>query len=96
LIIENHDFQIVLPLYPRTRNRLKNIYDSLITKFFNNHKVTIDDPVSFFKLRFLEKYSNFSFTDSGGVQKESYFYNNQCIILRKETEWLEIGQTEMA
>ena len=96
LIIEKHDLQIVIPLHPRTRNRLKDIYDSLITKFFNNPKVTIVDPVSFFDMIILEKYSKFIITDSGGVQKEAYFFNKQCIILRKETEWIEIVQAGMA
>jgi UDP-GlcNAc3NAcA epimerase len=38
----------------------------------------------------LEKYCSLVITDSGGVQKESYFFKKPCVVLRKETEWTEL------
>jgi UDP-GlcNAc3NAcA epimerase len=38
----------------------------------------------------LEKNCRMIITDSGGVQKESHFFKKPCIVLRKETEWIEL------
>ena len=38
----------------------------------------------------LEKNCRMIVTDSGGVQKESHFFKKPCIVLRKETEWIEL------
>ena len=38
----------------------------------------------------LEKNCSMIITDSGGVQKESHFFRKPCIVLRKETEWIEL------
>ncbi len=53
-------------------------------------------PVSFLEMIMLEKHSSMIITDSGGVQKESYFYHKPCIILRPETEWVEIVENGSA
>jgi len=56
-------------------------------------------PVSFLEMTLLEKTSRIIITDSGGVQKESHFFRKPCIVLRKETEWVELvknGTTMLA
>lgn len=75
---------VVLPLHPRTKQRLA---DSGLEVSGNIH---IIEPASFFEIIRLEKNAAIVMTDSGGVQKEAFFYGTPCVILRPETEWVEI------
>ncbi len=79
--------RIVLPIHPRTRKHL----DGLSQKPHPN--IHILNPVSFFDMILLEKKAALIITDSGGVQKEAYFFRKPCIVLRPETEWVEILET---
>lgn len=76
---------IVFPIHPRTKNRIG--FERL--KRLDTNKIKIIEPVSYFDMLKLEGNANFIITDSGGVQKEAYFFNKICITLRKETEWVE-------
>ncbi|MDR2824172.1 MAG: UDP-N-acetyl glucosamine 2-epimerase, partial [Prevotellaceae bacterium] len=83
--------KIVLPLHPRTKKLLpENLSQSLYDKLLNNCNIQIVPPVSFFEIIALEKHSKLIMTDSGGLQKEAYFFKKPCVILRPETEWVEI------
>jgi UDP-GlcNAc3NAcA epimerase len=81
---------LVMPLHPRTlislKTRLKSLYDELMSC---SH-IKIIPPVSFLEMILLEKNCRMIITDSGGVQKESHFFKKPCIVLRKETEWIEL------
>ena len=91
------EYKIVLPIHPRTKNKLTGIDDrDLYDSIFNNENLLIIPPTSFLDMLALEKYSKMVITDSGGVQKEAYFFNKPCVILRPETEWLEILETGKA
>nr|NQU93786.1 UDP-N-acetylglucosamine 2-epimerase (non-hydrolyzing) [Bacteroidota bacterium] len=86
-----YDTEVILPLHPRTSKMLKtNLSDTLLKKTENNRLVKITGPVSFLDMIQLEKNAKLILTDSGGVQKESYFFRKPCIILRPQTEWIEI------
>ncbi|MGE5318123.1 MAG: UDP-N-acetylglucosamine 2-epimerase, partial [Chloroflexota bacterium] len=86
-----HDLQIVLPLHPRTAGLLqRNLDATLYQSISGNEKLKILQPVSFLDMTCLEKHSMMILTDSGGVQKEAYFFNKPCVIARTETEWVEI------
>lgn len=90
-IANEHCIKIVLPLHPRTRKMLpvaltQQNYDALT----NSEYVIITDPASFFDIIVLEKNARVVMTDSGGVQKEAFFYCTPSIILRPQTEWVEI------
>ena len=55
-----------------------------------SERIRIIEPASFFEIIRLEKNAAIVMTDSGGVQKEAFFYGTPCVILRPETEWVEI------
>lgn len=76
---------VVLPLHPRTKKRIEDL--SLRIADFS---LKVIAPASFFEIIRLEKNAAVVMTDSGGVQKEAFFYGTPCVILRPETEWVEI------
>ncbi len=80
----------LMPLHPRTiitlRSKLPDLYDELCD--YSGMKII--PPVSYLEMILLEKNCRMIITDSGGVQKESHFFRKPCIVLRKETEWVEL------
>lgn len=96
-ITEIHQLKIILPLHPRTSKMMEQLLDSkLLNKIQNSNLLTIIDPASFLDMIALEKNAELIITDSGGVQKEAYFFKKPCIILRPQTEWVEIVETKSA
>ncbi|PLX21664.1 MAG: UDP-N-acetylglucosamine 2-epimerase (non-hydrolyzing), partial [Salinivirgaceae bacterium] len=91
------NYKIVLPLHPRTLKMLEhNDNEGLYLKVKNESNLKIIPPVSFFDIIQLEQNAKMIVTDSGGVQKEAYFFQKPCIILRPQTEWVEILDTGLA
>jgi len=88
---------IVIPLHPRTSKLLdKNLNKELLSSVKANDNIKIIEPVSFLDMIALESNCKMIVTDSGGVQKEAYYFNKPCIILRSETEWVEIVEQSAA
>lgn len=88
---------LVLPLHPRTSKLLKtNLQEETYRAIVNHEKIKLIPPVSFLAMIALEKQAAMIITDSGGVQKEAYFFQKPCIILRPETEWKEIVEAGAA
>lgn len=80
------EMPVVLPLHPRTKKVLEaNQWANDFSDYF-----LIIEPVGYFDMLMLEKNSSLIFTDSGGVQKEAYFFEIPCLTLREETEWTEL------
>lgn len=79
---------VVWPLHPRTRAKLQKagLLEALASQ------VTLIDPLGYLDMVQLEKFAALIATDSGGVQKEAFFYQVPCITLRNETEWVELVQ----
>lgn len=90
-ISKQKDISIVLPLHPRTAKLLKqNLSPDLYARIKRQSKIHLIPPVSFLDMIALEKNAVLVMTDSGGVQKEAYYFEKPCIIMRTETEWVEI------
>jgi UDP-GlcNAc3NAcA epimerase len=74
---------VVLPLHPRTTKMLR-------TLAITPRRVTVIDPVGYFDMRYLLEHCRAVLTDSGGLQKEAFFFKKPCVTLRDETEWQEL------
>ena len=91
LEITERGYKIVLPLHPRTKKLLpQNLSEDDYRRITSNPDILIIPPVSFFEIIVLERHASLIMTDSGGLQKEAYFFRKPCLILRPETEWVEI------
>lgn len=75
---------LIFPIHPRTK---KVIVDHGFSKYLENLIITA--PLPFLDMIALQQDAIAVLTDSGGVQKEAFFYNTPCITLRDETEWSE-------
>jgi UDP-GlcNAc3NAcA epimerase len=83
--------KVVLPIHPRTAKLLeKNLSPDLFAAVKHNPDFLILPPASFLEMVTLEKHAQIIVTDSGGVQKEAFYFKKPCIILRAETEWVEL------
>lgn len=90
-ISEKNGLDVVLPLHPRTAKLLEtNLDPSLLKQVKANTKFKIIPPASFLEMIALEKNCKLVMTDSGGVQKEAFYFEKPCVILRPETEWVEL------
>jgi len=74
---------VVLPLHPRTKKMIEQYGFSL-------NGVKVLEPVGYFDMLKLLERCKAVFTDSGGVQKEAYFFGKRSLVLRDETEWVEL------
>jgi len=90
-ISEKENMEIVLPLHPRTSKLMEsNLSGDLYNKVKDSQWLKLIPPVSFLDMIVLESNCKLVMTDSGGVQKEAYFFKKPAVILRSETEWKEI------
>jgi UDP-GlcNAc3NAcA epimerase len=78
----NLELPVILPLHPRTRN--------FITSLGIQTRLKLIDPVGYFDMLALLENCKMVFTDSGGLQKEAYFFKKFCLTLRDQTEWTEL------
>lgn len=78
----HRDTRVLLPLHPRTKAKLKAAGIKL--------QVDLIDPVGYFEMIEILKHSSLVITDSGGLQKEAFFFGKNCVTLRDQTEWTEL------
>ena len=97
LIEISNEIPVVLPLHPRTLKSIVNEFEEeMLDKMEEASNLIIAEPLSFLEMTYLEQHAKMIITDSGGVQKEAYFFEKPSIILRPETEWVEIVTTGAA
>ncbi len=77
--------KVVIPLHPRTKAKL-----DLIDFNISDSNIDFISPVSYLEMIYLLKNCRMVMTDSGGLQKEAYFFKKHCITMRDETEWVEL------
>ena len=86
-LLEAVPVPVVLPLHPRTAERLRS--SGLLTRLQEAPRVTLTEPLGYFELTALLCNARAVLTDSGGLQKEAYLARVPCITLRANTEWTE-------
>ena len=79
---------IVFPVHPRTSKKIAAL-ESEFPQELVPENVKIIEPVGYLDMLVLEENARLILTDSGGMQKEAYFFGVPCITLRPETEWVE-------
>ena len=84
-ISEEHDCDILFPVHPRTKQRLGTMDGVTLCE-----RIKMVEPLSYLETLAALHQAKLVLTDSGGLQKEAYFSQRPCVVLRPETEWTEI------
>ncbi|MFC0876836.1 non-hydrolyzing UDP-N-acetylglucosamine 2-epimerase [Saccharicrinis sp. FJH2] len=74
--------EVIVPLHPRTKK--------IMAQRHLDYKFKVIEPVGYFDMLELIKNSEIILTDSGGLQKEAFFFRKYCVTMRDETEWVEL------
>ncbi|HTJ49808.1 MAG TPA: UDP-N-acetylglucosamine 2-epimerase (non-hydrolyzing) [Cyclobacteriaceae bacterium] len=81
------DIEVIMPLHPRTK--------ALINSQNIKLNVNVIEPVGYFDMLALIEKCKMVMTDSGGLQKEAFFFEKYCITLRDQTEWIELVDSDV-
>ncbi|MDO7975812.1 non-hydrolyzing UDP-N-acetylglucosamine 2-epimerase [Oceanotoga teriensis] len=82
----NDEMQVVIPLHPRTKNKIQ--------EFQLKPEFKIIEPLGYIEIQSLAKYSKFVVTDSGGLQKEAYYGGKRSIVVMPDTGWRELVENK--
>ena len=85
LEIISKEIPIIIPIHPRTRNQFIELYSTS-----QESNIKLIDPVGYLQMLYLIKHCSLIITDSGGLQKEAYFFEKPCVTIRDETEWTDL------
>jgi UDP-GlcNAc3NAcA epimerase len=90
-LITQTNLEVILPIHPRTKNKIETLLTAdFQQKMADQKKLRMIAPAGFLDMIALEQNAKIIITDSGGVQKEAYFFAKPCVILRDQTEWIEV------
>lgn len=90
-LAKKYDETIVFPLHPRTRKQLMKEQANALFQQLKAHKnIVLTEPLAYLDMIQLEQNAKLIVTDSGGVQKEAFYFKKPCIIARPQTEWEEL------
>jgi UDP-GlcNAc3NAcA epimerase len=96
-ISKEDNIKVVLPLHPRTKALMdKNVEADVLASVRENENFILGEPANFIEMIGLEKNCSMVISDSGGVQKEAFFFDKPAVIMRPETEWVEIVESGSA
>ena len=70
---------VIFPAHPRTRARLEDVPPN----------VRVVEPLGYLDMAALCSQARVIVTDSGGLQKEAYWYGVPCVTARPSTEWID-------
>jgi UDP-GlcNAc3NAcA epimerase len=90
-LAQNQTCPIVWPLHPRTKKAIEETVDpQIVNDLMRNENIRITQPIGFLDMIALEQNTRLILTDSGGLQKEAFFFKKPCLVLRDNTEWIEL------
>ena len=95
ILSEKSKKKIVFPIHPRTKKQILKIFGKSFFELELSDFLVLP-PVSFLDTIMLISNADTIVTDSGGIQKEAYFFNKKSLVLREETEWIEIIEDNAA
>jgi UDP-GlcNAc3NAcA epimerase len=96
-LIDQTGLNVVLPIHPRTKNKIETLLSvAFQQRIAAQDKLQITAPAGFLDMIAMEQHAKLIVTDSGGVQKEAYFFAKPCVILREQTEWVEVVEAGAA
>ena len=85
LSIISKERQIIIPIHPRTRKQFDELHS-----ISQESNIKLINPLGYLEMLYLIRHCSLVITDSGGLQKEAYFFEKPCITIRDETEWTEL------
>lgn len=80
----SESIEVIIPLHPRTKQKLTDL------EIHHSENLKFIDPTGYLEMIWLIKNCEIVMTDSGGLQKEAFFFHKPCITMREETEWTEL------
>ena len=98
LSIKQHGFHVIFPVHPRTAHALKKVFGSEWSTQMRTWGIDVQPPAGYVQMTDWLKEVVAVWTDSGGLQKEAFFFHRPALVLRTTTEWtelLDVGATEL-
>ena len=81
---------VLMPIHPRTKKKMMTTGIDVGISSLCRNQFCLIDPVGYLEMVFLLKKCQIVLTDSGGLQKEAFFFEKPCVTMRNETEWIEL------